>query len=192
MNLPIMQVQGPSGLLKFVLHATISVGIVFHLSVISILPNYESILARKLPRYLIEYANLLNLNTSWRFFSPTPGPTFYFEYEAFNENQPEGMGQLLYWPPPSTSNFFFNQWNWMRGLNSVRYFALYPDHIENFFVDWVCRQSPTATAVSITQIIEALPSWDKWKLELESTSKLHSKFRTESGAPQKYDCKRQG
>ncbi|MCX7977885.1 MAG: hypothetical protein N2578_02655, partial [Bdellovibrionaceae bacterium] len=54
-----------------------SVWIVYHIVVISVIPNQSNFLNRYFEKAIVPYASQLGMNASWNFFSPDPAHTMY-------------------------------------------------------------------------------------------------------------------
>ncbi len=131
----------------------LSLGIIYHLLAVSILPNSNSLEGRVLSRWVIPYANQFGLNTPWQFFSPGPSPTFFLEYEVqMGDDEDEGGREPLIWPPHKQGRGYSDSYN--RNLYSMRYFALNDVRLEHDFVPWLCRQYPGARRLMIRAVLE--------------------------------------
>lgn len=142
----------------------ISLWLVYHLFIILLFPNTQSLLSRKLDRFLLPYANTLNMNTPWQFFSPFPGPKFYIEYEVSSTQTSESgeiqvEGKRYFYPPESHTEPDWD--NFRRRLYSARFVAMDPNRLKEVFIPWVCRQHPDATMVSAEVIMAPVPNIEK-------------------------------
>lgn len=142
----------------------ISVWLVYHLFIIALFPNTQSLLSRKLDRYLLPYANTFNMNTPWQFFSPFPGPKMYIEYEVSNTQMSEGGAtevdsKKYYWPPQDRSKIDWD--NFRRRLYSSRFLSMDEKRLKEAFIPWVCRQHPDAMMVSLDVIMAPVPNIEK-------------------------------
>jgi hypothetical protein len=141
----------------------ISLWLVYHLFIIALFPNTQSLLSRQLDTYLLPYANLFNMNTPWQFFSPTPGPKMYIEYEVSNTQTSDlGTTQIeskkYYWPPQEHK---FDFESFRRRLYSARFMAVDPERLKEVFIPWICRQHPDAMMVSLEVIMAPIPNVEK-------------------------------
>lgn len=149
-----------------ILKTGLSVFLVYHLLAILILPMGRGLVIRELGRHFITYANLLNLNTTWQFFSPGPSPTFYLEYvfaypsEASKDDAdmpPESEPQYL---PEKRKSFSVSDF-YQRRLFAMRFLSLNPDRLEKFLVPWLCSQDSKAVSVTIRQLFDEVQNVEK-------------------------------
>lgn len=134
--------------------------ILYHLGAVFIMPNSSSLLGRELAGYFLDYANLMGFNTTWQFFSPGPSPTYYLEYQVETPSDPDMLqAPTLQYPPkrkPFTWSDFYN-----RRLFGMRFFTLFPERLERFFVPFLCRQHPGATGVYVQSVFERIPNIER-------------------------------
>ncbi|HTL12160.1 MAG TPA: hypothetical protein VL588_06715, partial [Bdellovibrionota bacterium] len=67
--------------------------LVFHLLVVALVPNQHLYVHRASAGILLPYANLLGINTAWRYFAPDPAPPVYYEFDVTRPAAP-GTGAL--------------------------------------------------------------------------------------------------
>lgn len=132
-----------------ILKAGLSVFIVYHLLTVLIMPMGQGLVIRELGRYFVDYANIFSLNTSWRFFSPTPGSIFYLEY-AFN--YPDGEESESYLLPEKRADTTISD-SYQRRMYAVRFLSLTPERMERYMAPWLCRKDPKAESVTIRQTL---------------------------------------
>ncbi len=139
----------------FILKVVLSIFIVYHLAAVIVLPMGSGLLIRELGRYFVPYANLLQMNTTWQFFSPGPSPIFYLEYtylfetdDAGESSQSESEPKLL---PERRTGFGYSDF-YNRRLFSMRFFSLNEQRLARYLVPWLCRQNEKATSVSVRQM----------------------------------------
>lgn len=142
----------------------ISLWLVYHLFIISLFPNTQSLLSRKLDRYLLPYANMFGMNTPWQFFSPIPGPKSYIEYEVSQTRMGDsGMTEVdskkSYWPPLEPGKHDWD--NFRRRLYSSRFLAMDERRLKEVFVPWICRLNPDAMMVSLDVVIAPVANIEK-------------------------------
>jgi hypothetical protein len=159
-----------------------SVAIVYHLIVIVILPNSDSILGRELGPYLAPYANVFGLNTSWRFFSPEPSPAIYYIYDADMDDGGTVEAADNFWKrrgfvtgrwPPDKPTGMLSQ-NVKRLAYHSRFTTVNSEKTEKFLGDLLCRFYPRAHTISVRGIVEEMPSienFDSNRLNFERSAK---------------------
>jgi hypothetical protein len=158
----------------FALKVVLSFFIFYHLATVTILPMGSGLLIRELGRYFVPYANLLQMNTTWQFFSPGPSPIFYLEYtylfETDDGEETESEPNLL--PERRTSFGYSDFYN--RRLFSMRFFSLNEQRLAKYLVPWLCRQNEKATSVSVRQKIGQIQSVERARTDddLESFSDM--------------------
>jgi len=127
-----------------------------------VMGNGSSFLGRYLGKYYFPLANTIGVNTTWNFFSPDPAHIMYFRYYVYYEdsygNQLKDPEELYYPEQKDGSNFAMNirRQNYM-----MRFMAIDPSRIQNYFAPWICKQHPGATRVQFTLIIDHIPPLDK-------------------------------
>lgn len=162
-----------------VLKVALSVFILYHLLTILILPNSDSILSRKLSFLVTPYANVVGINTTWRFFSPEPSPTIHFVYDADmaegGEVEPENnfwrergfvTGQ---WPPDHVDGMLTE--NVRRLVYHSRFTTLSRERVEKFMGSLLCRFYPKAQLVSVRAVVQEIPSIERSLINNEEFSK---------------------
>lgn len=165
-----------------------SIGLLYHLGMIWLMPISSSFIGRRLGAYFLPYANTIGMNTGWNFFSPDPANTIYYEYtvrfqdELDQDIQPPFRGVL-----PEEREAIVTDSSRRRFLYAVRFLMLEPSRIEELMAPWLCRQHPGSTKVNIKQVIEQVPSLDlAMKLNSEEAH-----LRTEAKAQYvSYSCAR--
>ena len=147
--------------MKRIFKILISLWILYHLSVILVLANGSSFVGRNWSQFFLPYGNVLGLNSSWNFFSPDPAHTMYLQYKIRYE---DGQGNELKEPfegflPPEKNQVVVDS-SKRRMLYAMRFLLLDPSRLETLMGPWLCRKYPGASEVSISYILEALPSLD--------------------------------
>lgn len=142
----------------------ISLWLVYHLFIVALFPNTQSLLSRKLDKYLLPYANMFNMNTPWQFFSPFPGPKMYLEYEV-SQTQMSDSGttevesKKYYWPPLERGSHDWD--NFRRRIYSSRFLAMDERRLKDAFVPWICRLHPEAMMASVEIVMAPVPNIEK-------------------------------
>lgn len=176
-----------SQILKTIFKAIVHFWILFHVTLILIMPNSGSFIGRYYEKWILPYTNTIGLNSAWSFFSPDPSLIFTMKYrflflnEMGEELKPSIDGQY----PRFSSGNFINPIR-MRELYTFRFFNLIESYRESYLFPWLCRQNPEATHVEIQALVEAYMPLDKaMKLEQQS----EKTFLTEHlGQEQVRDC----
>lgn len=127
--------------------------ILFHLSVILFLPNRESYLNLAFQNVFLPYANIINMNTAWQFFSPDPGPANYLLMSIYAGDQLLAEEYL----PPEKDDFFFRQ-SYNRRIATMRLLIKDPEIARRLLVPWLCQRFPKATSLKVQKITMAVPS----------------------------------
>jgi hypothetical protein len=139
----------------------VSIFLIYHLLAMTILPMGSGLLIRELGRYFAPYANLLQMNTTWQFFSPGPSPIFYLEYSFLeldsNGEETETEPRLL---PERRQTFGYSD-SYNRRLFSMRFFSLNQQRLEQYLVPWLCKQNPKAIQVTVRQMFGEINSVER-------------------------------
>lgn len=157
-----------------ILKIGLSIFVLYHLLAVTILPMGSGLIIRELGRYFTPYANLLQLNTTWQFFSPGPSPIFYLEYSFLEETADgedfETEPELL---PERRQTFGYSD-SYNRRLFSMRFFSLNQQRLELYLVPWLCRQNPKAVQVTVRQKFGQIKSVERARTdrELEDFSQM--------------------
>lgn len=139
----------------------LSLFVIIHLAIMVIFPNGGSYVGRQLPNWFVNYANQIGFNVSWNFFSPDPAHTMYFEYRIrfSDEDQPDAQGFL----PPQKELIVTNP-SERRTLYAMRFFLLDTRRIERFFIPYLCRSYEGAERITLTHVLQQLPSLDETRV----------------------------
>lgn len=151
----------PKSLWATIFKVVLSVFLLYHLTTVAILPNGSSIIARKLNRFLVPYANPLIFNRTWQFFSPGPMPSFFLEYNLVTNAGPaidEERPGFVY--PPHRKNAAFDDF-YLRTLAGMRLIAIQPQVFEDFFIPFLCRLHPDAIQIDLRSVTEEIPPIEK-------------------------------
>jgi len=140
----------------------LSLFIVYHLTVILVLPNGGSYLGRWFGSGLTAYGNLLGLNTSWNFFSPDPAHTMFLKYtvwfdEAGNKEPVHGF------IPPEKEQIVLDS-SKRRFLYAMRFLILDTTRMKVLLAPWICRQHPGSQLVKIEHLLESIPNLERAQL----------------------------
>lgn len=145
-------------ILKFI----ISLWLLYHLFVILVMPNSTAYLGRRFENILLPYANTLNLNTPWNFFSPDPAHTMYFKYtiyfrdEFYNDIKDPIEG---YFPKDKEKGAYSASER--RELYAMRYMIIDPRRVDKFLGPWLCKEYPGASGVKLEHIVDTIPPLDR-------------------------------
>lgn len=140
----------------------LSLWIIYHLVVITVIPNGTSLLGRILEKYIVSYASSLGMNTSWNFFSPDPAHTMYLKYTYYflNDSHEEIKEPQTNYIPKTIADGAFDLKD-RRFLYAMRYLVLEPNRLQVVLAPWLCKQNPEATHVRIEHIIDSIPYIDE-------------------------------
>lgn len=127
--------------------------LIFHLSVIIMIPNRESFLNSALAPLFLPYSNELNLNVAWQFFSPDPAPATYLAAKISQD------GTLIAeeWLPPEKDEFTFRQF-FNRRIAAMRFISKDPERAKQVLIPYLCTKYEKATSVSIEKVVAGVPS----------------------------------
>lgn len=176
-----------SQILKTIFKAIVHLWIVFHVTLILIMPNSGSFIGRYYEKWILPYTNTIGLNSAWSFFSPDPSLIFTMKYRLLflNENGEELKPSIDGQYPRYSSGNFINPIR-MRELYTFRFFNLIDSYRENFLFPWLCRQNTGASHVEIQAQVESYMSLDK-AMKMDSSGE--KTFLTEHlGQEQVRDC----
>ena len=153
-----------------------------------IMSNGSGFFARSMGNFYRYYANQLNINTNWNFFSPDPAQIIYLRYIVYtldefgNEMEPE----VEHFYPEEKNQGSFGLTH-RRHFYLSRYLLLSESRLENMFVPWVCRQSPKATHIAVQTITEKITPLD----EISQTASLQQmKSETVTMFKKEFRCPR--
>jgi hypothetical protein len=127
-----------------------------------VMPNSGSYLGRRFESILLPYANSLNLNTPWNFFSPEPAHTMYFRYTIYFKNDLlEDVKEPLEGYFPAGKEYASHSPSERRELYAMRYMILDPRRVEKFLGPWLCLQNEGATRLKLEHIVDTIPPLDR-------------------------------
>lgn len=148
--------------MKTIFKSIVNLWIVYHVTLILIMPNSGSFIGRYYEKWILPYTNTIGLNSAWSFFSPDPSLIFTMKYRFLflNENGEELKPSIDGQYPRYASGNFINPIR-MRELYTFRFFNLIDSYRENYLFPWLCRQNPQASHVEIQAQVESYMSLDK-------------------------------
>jgi hypothetical protein len=151
------------------LQVILSLFIVYHLTVILVLANSSSFLARRLSPVIIPYANLLQLNTTWNFFAPDPAHTMFLKYkiEFTDADGNDAKEPVIGYIPPEKKHIVIDS-SKRRFLYALRFLLLDNSRMQTILGPWLCRENPGATRVVIESRLVPIPNLDQAMLDVES------------------------
>lgn len=139
----------------------LSVFVVYHLSLMMILPNAGSYLGRNFERWMTGYANQIGLNATWNFFAPDPAHTMFLQYNIhFEGAEGEELRPPLAGYIPEEKSDVVIDGSKRRFLYAVRYLMLDPRRLELILGPYFCRTHSGASSVSIRHLLEPIPLLD--------------------------------
>lgn len=148
------------------LRIVLSVFIVYHLIVISVLANGSSFLGRRLDPWISFYGNLLGLNVAWNFFAPDPAHTMFIHYTVRFDGKEgeEPRDSVEGYIPPEKEKIVIDT-SKRRFLYAMRFLVFDERRMKILLGPFLCRQHPGAHAVHLENILEPIPSLDVSQLE---------------------------
>jgi hypothetical protein len=146
--------------------AILSAFLVYHLTVMIVLANGGSFLARILTPYLIPYANLIQLNTTWNFFAPDPAHTMFIKYKVeFTDADGNDLKEpLVGYIPPEKKHIVVDS-SKRRFLYAMRFLILDTNRMQTILGPWLCREHPGATRVSMENRLVTISNLDQALLD---------------------------
>jgi hypothetical protein len=173
-----------------ILKVVLSIWLVYHLIVIVVMPNSVSYLGRHYESWLSTYANNLNLNTPWNFFSPDPAQTMYFKYTIYFRNELlEDLKEPVegYFPKEKDKGAYGAAER--RELYAMRYMIIDPKRVDKFLGPWLCKKFEGASSVKLEHVIDNIPPLDRavydHKIDVKNMSEQVEVINRD------YDCKGQ-
>lgn len=147
----------------------LSVWIVYNIIVLMLMPNIGSYIGRLTSGAVAPYANIVGLNAGWNFFSPDPAHTMYLRYTLHFEdaNGEQILDSVEGYFPPEKNKRILNEVK-KRAQYAMRFMIVDPKRIKVFFGPWICRQNPTASAVTVEAVIETVPFLDNVVLQSQT------------------------
>ena len=144
-------------LLQIILKIFLSVFIVYHLTVIFVIPNSTSMVYEQLSPYVLPYGWTLRMATPWQFFSPDPADHYYFKYIV---HYPNKIKKTFFWPPlKKESNLMF--FNHLRLTVQVFYFLIYNSgrFIRWHFLPYICSLHTEAIKIKLKVMTVKKPTF---------------------------------
>jgi hypothetical protein len=174
----------------------LSLFILYQITVITVLPNNDSILCRALAPLLTPYANALGFNTTWKFFSPEPSPAIYYVYDVDMMEGGEPVAADTFWrnrgfitgrwPPDHPKNMLKE--NVRRLVYYSRFVTVTPESTEKFLGNLLCRFYPKAHSVSVRAVLEDIPNVENFNLEPAAFDKV---VRERDLAALEFNCRKE-
>ena len=145
---------------RFILKLLLSLFILYHLSMIFIMPNINSLAHEQLNPYFTFYASTLSLNNAWDFYAPNPAYYYYFEVEVIDSKD---QVDTFRWPEKRKESLLIYL-NYNRLIYHARFFIITgPQSIRRYLIPYFCRRYPTANEVTLKIMIENRPHFKKAK-----------------------------
>jgi hypothetical protein len=140
-----------------------SLAILFHLMVVGLAPNPDSVLYWRVEKVLLPYANILGLNTTWRFFSPNPNlQTMYYQALGYND-----AGEVIFEANksfPEKGVEAHNAESFNRLMSASMMVSARPELFDQILTPYLCRRHPEAQEIYIYFLRNQMPSLDKAKI----------------------------
>lgn len=177
-----------SGGKRLFIKAALSLFIAYHVLCVSLLPNSDSIIGRKIGGFLTPYANLFIFNRTWQFFSPGPMPRFDLEYEVVTPESEMDVVRDTHVFPAKPDGFTLGDY-YLRSLAGMRFLGVKEENFERFFIPWLCRQHPGATALDVRSVLEQIPPMESL-LGDEETMGFADFAKRQDLPRRRYECQR--
>lgn len=144
----------------------LSLFLAYHLTVMVVLSNGGSFLARTLTPYLIPYANLIQMNTTWNFFAPDPAHTMFVKYKIeFTDADGNDLKEpVIGFIPPEKKHIVIDS-SKRRFLYAMRFLLLDNNRMQTILGPWLCRKYSGATRVIMENRLIAIPNLDQALLD---------------------------
>ena len=146
--------------------ALLSLWLVYHLTAVVIVPNFNSLLGEMFGRFFIHYTNTLGISIPWQFFSPDPSVKVYWQYSLDYPDKEEGViereMELHQWPPSQSTQFF--RASYYRKIYQSRMTSSTAETYHKLFIYWLCKKHPQALGINILTRFEPQPSLYETKL----------------------------
>lgn len=169
----------------------LSVGILFHLLVMIVMPNGASYAGRRLQPVIGAYGAIIGLNVSWNFFSPDPAHTMYLKFTIyFEDDQRQELSEPIEVFFPAEKDQGVWDLGRRRELYSMRYMIIDPRRVDLILGPWMCRAYPGASSVRIEHVVNAIPSLDEVVLFRER--EVHDMSREYDFISKEFRCERGG
>ncbi len=132
---------------------------------------------RELP-WLVEYGNILTLNTTWRFFSPNPliRTVEYKTYEYENDI-PTEQEFLFPEPPKGLLQSLFNREKYNRTLNYSMLITSREEWAQAYLSKLLCRMHPKADEIAVFQVHREFMPIEKARFMQDYRSLMKTKRR---------------
>lgn len=155
----------------------LSMFFVYHVAAALLLPNSSSILTKKYADFFLAYANTIGLNTTWQFFSPGPGPSFYLEYQAEMADANGEVDEKLYRYPPIRRFPTLND-SFMRRLNNLKFFSSNDDLFASRVIPYLCGKLPGAVAMHVRKVVEKIPDLEQAERRDQTVDEMAERYNT--------------
>lgn len=135
----------------------------YFLSMMLVMGNGHSFLGRYLSAIYIPVANSIGLNTTWNFFSPDPANVMYFRYDVIFEDEYGHTTEDTfedYFPKSKDEGRDFRL-DRRRSAYAMRWLALDPERIRQFFIPKICKEHPKARKIQVELIVKPIPPLEK-------------------------------
>ncbi len=153
-------------LLKLVL----SIFIFVQVLTVVICPNPESLIFRKAADTFVVYGNLFGLNTTWRFFSPTPAVRL-IDYEVFKRGEDKSfIGESAFHYPNSAKEEGFRE-IYNRKVNNGMY-VVAREMVPKTLGPYLCRKHQGAEVIALYLKGRVFPTIERSQLQGDHVSEI--------------------
>jgi hypothetical protein len=127
-----------------------------------VMGNGHSFLGRYLSGFYLPVANAIGLNTSWNFFAPDPANVMYFKYDViFEDDYGQVTGETIEDYFPTNKDDVDLRLDHRRFSYAMRWLALDPSRVQQFFIPMICREYPKAKKIQVEFIVKPVPPLEK-------------------------------
>ena len=135
----------------------LSAFVVFHLAAVTLAPNTNSLIGKKLVPVFEPYLSFFELTNSWSFFAPDPGPPPVFvEWELLDKSgNMVGTGSM-----PEGMRTAGMRESLNRRLAAVEFMILSDDRIQKMLVPYLCRKQQGVHSVKVWKKMIPIPPID--------------------------------
>jgi hypothetical protein len=134
----------------------VSILLVFHLGVVTLLPNTHSYFQFAWRNVLWSYANTFNIGFTWQFFSPDPAAAIYYEYAAVSDDE---IKFTITYPDEENRSWFRPNYSRRNTLKNV--LMKFPHLNEKIFVPYFCKQHPEIDMMDVAKRVVVPTTFDE-------------------------------
>ncbi len=143
-----------SHLRKLYLRLGLSAILILHLLCLIVAPQRDSSIGRLLGTFIDPYTQFLELEVSWSFFAPEPGPPpLYIEWETLSDSgEVLAQGRL-----PESQDPYWIRERQNRRILLARFMAQTDQRTEGVMLPFLCRTHRDARSVRLWRVQYTIP-----------------------------------